>query len=56
VADAIGSYGYGVEFFLFGFPFHLEFAKWIEWPDISRPFSLQSYGNFRTRFWVGYDF
>jgi len=56
VADAIGSYGYGVEFFLFGFPFHLEFAKWIEWGDISRPFSIKGSGNFRTRFWIGYDF
>jgi WD40 repeat protein len=56
VADAIGSMGYGFEFFLFGFPFHLEFAKWIEWRDLSHPFSIQSYGNFRTRFWIGYDF
>jgi Tol biopolymer transport system component len=56
LADAIGSYGYGFEFFLFGFPFHLEFAKMIELRDISRPFSIQAYGNFRTRFWIGYDF
>lgn len=55
-ADAIGSVGYGFEFFLFGFPFHLDFAKWIEWQDISRPFNIKGYGNFRLRFWVGYDF
>lgn len=55
-ADAIGSAGYGFEFFLFGFPFHLDFAKWIEWEDISKPFNIKGYGNFRLRFWVGYDF
>jgi len=59
LADAIGSYGYGIEFFLFGFPFHLEFAKRLEWRDLSRPFrpfSIKSYGDFRLRFWIGYDF
>ena len=55
-ADAIGSYGYGFEFFLLGLPLHLEFVKRLEWPDISRPFDFDSFGNFETKFWIGFDF
>lgn len=56
ISEAIGSYGYGFEFFMFGFPMHIEFVKRLEWPDFSRPFKFDSYGNFSTRFWIGYDF
>jgi len=55
-ADAIGSFGYGFEFFLLGIPIHLEFVKRIEFQDISRPFQYKTYGDFKTEFWIGFDF
>ena len=54
--DAIGSFGYGFEFFLLGIPFHLEFVKRIHVPDFSKPFSYKVYGDFKTKFWIGFDF
>ncbi len=54
--DAIGSYGYGFEFFFLGLPIHLEFAKRLEFPDISRPFEMEKFGKFETKFWIGFDF
>lgn len=54
--DAIGSYGYGFEFFFLGLPVHLEFAKRLEFPDISRPFDFEKFGKFETKFWIGFDF
>ncbi len=54
--DAIGSYGYGFEFFLLGLPVHLEFVKRIEIPDFSRPYDINIVGNFETKFWIGFDF
>lgn len=56
ISDAIGSYGYGFEFFLLGLPLHLEFVKRLEIPDISRPFDINSIGKFETKFWIGFDF
>ena len=55
-SDAIGSYGYGFEFFFFGFPMHLEFARMLSWENMSQPFKLIKGDKFRTVFWVGYDF
>lgn len=55
-AEAIGSFGYGFEFFLLGIPIHLEFVKRIEFPDLSNPFKYETYGNFKTEFWIGFDF
>jgi outer membrane protein assembly factor BamA len=55
-SDAIGSYGYGFEFFFLGLPIHLEFARRLEWEDISKPFSYNKWGKLRTVFWIGYDF
>jgi WD40 repeat protein len=55
-ADAIGSFGYGFQFFLFGLPFHIEFAKMLEIPDFSNPFKYNTVGEFRTKFWIGFDF
>lgn len=55
-SEAIGSFGYGFEFFLLGIPFHLEFVKRIEFPDISKPFDYKVYGKFETKFWIGFDF
>jgi outer membrane protein assembly factor BamA len=54
--DAIGSFGGGIEFFLFGFPAHVEFAKRLEWASISSPFSFNATGSFATKFWIGFDF
>lgn len=55
-ADAIGSIGYGFEFFILGIPLHLEFVKRLEIPNISNPFDFKVYGDFRTKFWIGFDF
>lgn len=55
-ADAIGSYGYGFEFFFLGLPIHLEFVKMLEFPDISRPWDINVVGKFETKFWIGFDF
>ena len=54
--DAVGSWGYGFEFFFLGLPFHLEFAKMITIDDFSDPFKMDTRGNFRTNFWIGFDF
>lgn len=56
ISEALGSFGYGFEFFLLGLPFHLEFVKRLEWEDFSKPFGFDSYGKFQTRFWIGWDF
>jgi len=54
--DAIGSYGYGFEFFLLGIPIHLEFVKKLVFSDISNPWNYDSIGKFETKFWIGFDF
>jgi outer membrane protein assembly factor BamA len=54
--EAIGSYGYGFQFFFLGLPIHIEFVKRLEFPDISKPWDWDKKGNFRTRFWIGFDF
>jgi outer membrane protein assembly factor BamA len=56
VSDAIGSYGYGFEFFFLGLPVHLEFARKLEWENMSQPFKFTKGAEFRTVFWIGYDF
>ncbi|MFC2169348.1 hypothetical protein ACFLRM_02120 [Acidobacteriota bacterium] len=56
-SEAIGSYGFGFQFFFLGFPMHLEFVKRVEVPAFSHPLDIFSYGQkFRTRFWIGFDF
>ena len=55
-ADALGSWGFGFQFFFLGFPIHLEFVKRLEIPDMSTPFSWDTIGSFRTKFWIGFDF
>ncbi len=54
--DAIGSYGYGFQFFFLGLPIHIEFVKRLEFSDISKPLKWDKVGDFRTRFWIGFDF
>ena len=55
-SDAIGSYGYGFEFFFLGLPIHLEFVKSLDILDISHPLDINTVGKFRTKFWIGFDF
>ena len=45
--DAISSYGYGIQFFLFGYPLHFE---WVYWTD----FKNSKYNG--VNFWIGFDF
>ncbi len=47
LVDAIASYGYGLEFFLFSFPIHIEYVKRTDLQ--SNKFSVYN-------FWIGYDF
>jgi len=56
VVDAIGSLGYGFEFFFLGLPLHLEFVKRLAFENIDSPFNADILGDFRTRFWIGFDF
>ena len=55
-ADAIGSYGFGIQFFFLGMPLHFDWAKRLEIEDVSKPFGIKSYGNFEFKFWIGFDF
>ena len=55
-SDAIGSYGFGFQFFFLGLPLHFEWAKRLEIEDISSPFRIKSFGKFDLKFWIGFDF
>ncbi len=55
-ADALGSFGFGIEFFFLGLPMHIEWAKRLEIPNFSSPFDIQAFGKFDTKFWIGFDF
>jgi hypothetical protein len=54
--DALGSWGYGFEFFFLGLPLHLDFVKRLEFPKITTPFDYNVFGGFQTKFWIGFDF
>ena len=54
--DAIGSYGFGFEFFLFGFPLHLDFVRAVDWPVFSDPMEYNVARGWKTKFWIGFDF
>jgi len=45
--DALSSYGYGIQFFLFGYPLHFE---WVYKTD----FKSKKYNG--VNFWIGFDF
>jgi outer membrane protein assembly factor BamA len=45
--DPLSSFGYGIEFFLMGYPFHVE---WV----YKTNFKEKEY--YRINFWIGYDF
>lgn len=54
--DAIGSYGFGFQFFFLGLPIHLDFVKKLEFPEFSKPFNFDVVGEWQTKFWIGFDF
>ena len=56
ISQAIGSLGYGIQVFLFGFPVHFEWAKRLEWADFKKPFHFSGVGTYDLKFWIGYDF
>ena len=56
VVDAIGSYGWGFQLFMLGLPIHIEWVKQLGWSDIAHPFSIEAYGDFEVKFWIGLDF
>lgn len=56
IVDAVGSMGYGFEFFLLGFPIHVDFVKLVYWPDFSDPFGFKTGDRWMTKFWIGFDF
>jgi len=45
--DALSSFGYGIEFFLFGYPLHVE---WVWRTDLRD----KEYSG--VNFWIGFDF
>jgi hypothetical protein len=45
--DAISSYGFGLEFFLFGYPMHVDWVWKTDW-------KYKSY--YGATFWIGFDF
>ena len=59
--DAVGSYGFGFQFFFLGFPIHLDFVKRFEIPDMSNPFQFNNLreldiGKLKAKLWIGFDF
>ena len=54
--DVLGSLGYGVQFFLFGLPMHLEVVYQLKIPRVSRFWDIQRSSSSQTKFWIGYDF
>ncbi len=54
--EALGSLGYGVQFFLFGLPFHLEVVYQLQVPKMSRFWDIHRSSFSQTKFWIGYDF
>ena len=59
--DAVGSYGFGFQFFFLGFPIHLDFVKRLEIPDFSNPFQFNDLkgldiGKLKAKLWIGFDF
>jgi hypothetical protein len=55
-AEAIGSYGFGFEFFFLGLPMHIEFVKGMAWEKLRSPFDYTVLTDWRTKFWIGFDF
>ncbi len=56
VVDAVGSLGYGFEFFILGLPVHIDLVRLVYWPDFSKPFDFETGDRWMTKFWIGFDF
>ncbi len=56
VAEALGSYGFGLEFILLGMPMHLDFVKGVAWSKLGAPFDYTVMTDWMTKFWIGFDF
>lgn len=54
--DVIGSYGWGVELFLFGIPLHLEWVRRIQIPNWKSPLNFETKKFNGVRIWFGFDF
>jgi WD40 repeat protein len=54
--DALGSFGFGFETFLLGWPIHIEFAKRLYFPRALNPLDYVVSGNYEAKFWIGFDF
>ncbi len=55
-AQAIGSFGAGLELFLLGYPVHFEWVKQLQWEDFGKPLSITPVGAYKLKFWIGFDF
>jgi hypothetical protein len=56
LAEAQGSYGFGVEFFFLGMPMHVDFVKGLAWNSLNSPFDWTVITGWMTKFWIGFDF
>jgi hypothetical protein len=56
VAEALGSYGFGLEFIFLGMPMHIEFVKGLAWSKLTSPFDYTVMTDWMTKFWIGFDF
>ena len=54
--EALGSYGYGIQFFFFGLPIHLEVVGQLKVPRLSRFWKFDTGAAMQTKFWIGFDF
>lgn len=54
--EAIGSFGWGFQVYIFGLPLHFDWARLITIDDFSRPFDMDWPGKYMFSFWLGFDF
>ncbi|MBM3296643.1 MAG: hypothetical protein FJY83_03480 [Candidatus Aminicenantes bacterium] len=53
---ALGSFGFGLQMFVFGLPLHIEFVKRLYFPSLTDPLGAEGVGRYETKFWIGFDF
>ena len=56
LAEALGSYGFGLEFIFLGMPMQIDFVKGLAWGKLTSPFDYTVTSDWRTKFWIGFDF
>jgi WD40 repeat protein len=54
--EALGSFGFGFETFLLGWPVHVEFVKRLYFPRLTNPLDYVISGDYEAKFWIGFDF